>query len=187
MVALPFVPFSLAVVRICNAAIAGSKMNQALGNIIANVIATGAGGAVGGDAGGFSGYNVDRFNRQLHPEEMTLAKQLAEKSKGKYTQAQIEEQMRIMGVSTFANGHESGAPDTLVGQAPTDSGAKWIYAGSTADGKPILTQVTALANLFSSRIDSYWGCDWCCQFYLDSVDSINVVGFSHRGCWWVRE
>ncbi|MGU7774115.1 hypothetical protein ACV229_28550, partial [Burkholderia sp. MR1-5-21] len=44
-------------------------MNQALGNIIANVIATGAGGAVGGDAGAFSGYNVDRFNRQLHPEE----------------------------------------------------------------------------------------------------------------------
>ncbi|MGU7785350.1 hypothetical protein [Burkholderia sp. PU8-34] len=90
--------------------------------------------------------SCDRFNRQLHPEEKTLAKQLAEKRMGKYTQAQIEEQMRIMGVSTFENGHGSGAPDTLVGQAPIDSGAKWIYAGSTADGKPILTQVAALAN-----------------------------------------
>nr|WP_232448296.1 hemagglutinin repeat-containing protein [Burkholderia ubonensis] len=135
-----------------SSAIAGSdptgnaNMNQALGNIVANALVTGAGAVVGGESGAFSGYNVDRFNRQLHPEEKTLAKQLAEKSKGKYTQAQIEDQMRIMGVSTFANGHDSGAPDTLVGQAPTDSGAKWIYAGSTADGKPILTQVTAQAN-----------------------------------------
>ncbi len=63
-------------------AIAGSNptgnpdMNTALGNIVANVIATGAGAAVGGDAGGFSGYNVDRFNRQLHPDEkQAIAKQ----------------------------------------------------------------------------------------------------------------
>ena len=86
-----------------------------------------------------------RFNRQLHPEEKTLAKQLAEKSGGKYAQEQIEEQMRIMGVSD--NGQkESGAPDTLVGQAPTDPGARWISGGTTADGKPILTQVTAQAD-----------------------------------------
>ncbi len=134
-----------------SSAIAGSdptgnaNMNQALGNIVANALATGAGGAVGGESGAFSGYNVDRFNRQLHPEEKTLAKQLAEKSKGKYTQAQIEDQMRIMGVSVDGQ-HQSGAPETLVGQAPTDSGAKWLYAGSTADGKPILTQATALVN-----------------------------------------
>ncbi|WDR86097.1 hypothetical protein [Burkholderia ambifaria] len=44
-----------------------------------------------------------------------MAKQLAEKSKGKYTQEQIENQMRIIDVSTFARGYESGAPDTLVG------------------------------------------------------------------------
>ncbi len=63
-------------------AIAGSDptgnggMNTALGNIVANVIATGAGAAVGGDAGAFSGYNVDRFNRQLHPDEKSaIAKQ----------------------------------------------------------------------------------------------------------------
>jgi len=64
-------------------AIAGSNptgnadMNQALGNIVANVVATGAGGAIGGDAGAFSGYNVDRFNRQLHPEEKKVITQLA--------------------------------------------------------------------------------------------------------------
>jgi len=134
-----------------SSAIAGSdptgnaNMNQALGNIVANALATGASAAVGGEAGAFSGYNVDRFNRQLHPEEKTLAKQLAEKSKGKYTQAQIEDQMRIMGVSV--NGiHESGAPTTLVGTSPTDMGAQWVGAPATADGKMVLTQKTAPAN-----------------------------------------
>jgi len=64
-------------------AIAGSNptgnadMNQALGNIVANAIATGAGAAVGGNAGAFSGYDVDRYNRQLHPEEKQVIKDLA--------------------------------------------------------------------------------------------------------------
>ncbi|WP_350260404.1 hemagglutinin repeat-containing protein [Paraburkholderia bonniea] len=58
-----------------SAAIAGSNptgsadINTALGNIVANAIATGAGAAVGGNAGAVAGGNVDRFNRQLHPEE----------------------------------------------------------------------------------------------------------------------
>jgi filamentous hemagglutinin len=34
-----------------------------------NVIATGAGAALGGNAGAFSAYDVDRFNRELHPDE----------------------------------------------------------------------------------------------------------------------
>ncbi|MGF6447308.1 hypothetical protein QF002_008184 [Paraburkholderia youngii] len=54
-----------------------ASMNEALGNIVANAIATGAGGAAGGESGAFSGYNVDRFNRQLHPEEKTTARQIA--------------------------------------------------------------------------------------------------------------
>ncbi|MGP8473185.1 hemagglutinin repeat-containing protein [Burkholderia sp. PR2] len=63
-----------------SSAIAGSdptgnaNMNQALGNIVANALATGAGAVVGGEAGAFSGYNVDRFNRQLHPDEYAGAK-----------------------------------------------------------------------------------------------------------------
>lgn len=93
----------------------------------------------------------DLYNRQLHPEEKTLAKQLADKSGGKYTQAQIEDQLRIMGVSVSVsvsvNGtDESGAPTTLVGQAPTDSGAQWIGSPSTSDGQTVLTQKTALAD-----------------------------------------
>ncbi|WP_198388191.1 hemagglutinin repeat-containing protein, partial [Burkholderia ubonensis] len=63
-----------------SSAIAGSdptgnaNMNQALGNIVANALATGAGAVVGGESGAFSGYNVDRFNRQLHPDEYVRAK-----------------------------------------------------------------------------------------------------------------
>ncbi|MEX3977777.1 hemolysin [Paraburkholderia sp. EG287A] len=121
-----------------------ANMNAALGNIVANVVATGAGAAVGG-AGAFGSSTVDLYNRQMHSEEKTLAKRLADNSGGLYTQTQVEEQMRIMGVSTDGN-HESGAPETLIGQAPSDSGARWISAGTTADGKPILTQVTAQAD-----------------------------------------
>ncbi|HDR9171952.1 TPA: hemagglutinin repeat-containing protein, partial [Burkholderia vietnamiensis] len=117
-----------------------------LANAVAGLAGAAVGGAVGGSAGAMSGaggaLNADLYNRQLHPQEKTLAKLLADKSGGKYTQAQIEDQMRIMGVS--GNGaSESGAPATLVGQMPTDSGARWISGGTTADGKPILTQITA--------------------------------------------
>jgi filamentous hemagglutinin len=46
-----------------------ADIDKTLGNIVANVIATGAGAAVGGTAGAMSAANVDRFNRQLHPDE----------------------------------------------------------------------------------------------------------------------
>ncbi len=50
-----------------------ADMNQALGNIVANALAMGAGGVVGGEAGAFSGYDVDRFNRQLRADERQWA------------------------------------------------------------------------------------------------------------------
>ena len=53
----------------------GNKnVDEALGNIVSNALATAVGGAVGGNAGAFSGYNVDRFNRQLHPDEQKWIK-----------------------------------------------------------------------------------------------------------------
>ena|SRR5471032_6192 len=83
---------------------------------------------------------LDRFNRQLHPEEKTLAKQIADKSGGKYTQAQVEDEMRIMG-ATVNGAAEVGGSVTLIGQAPSDPGASWLPAGQTADGKQIQTQI----------------------------------------------
>lgn len=70
-----------------SSAIAGSdptgnaNINQALGNIVANALATGAGGVVGGESGAFSGYNVDRFNRQLHDNEKKAIAEKAGKDK----------------------------------------------------------------------------------------------------------
>ncbi len=135
-------------------AIAGSdptgdaNMNQALGNIVANALATGAGAAVGGESGVFSGYNVDRFNRQLHTEEKALAKQLAEKSKGEYAQAQIEDQMRIMGVSDARDGAVApGTSEELNGRAPSDPSAGWLNTGlSNENGNPLIIQVMSEAN-----------------------------------------
>ncbi|WP_431018069.1 hemagglutinin repeat-containing protein [Burkholderia gladioli] len=135
-------------------AIAGSdptgdaNMNQALGNIVANALATGAGAAVGGESGAFSGYNVDRFNRQLHTEEKALAKQLAEKSKGEYAQAQIEDQMRIMGVSDARDGAVApGTSEELNGRAPSDPSAGWLNTGlSNENGNPLIIQVMSEAN-----------------------------------------
>jgi filamentous hemagglutinin len=72
---------------------------------------------------------MDRYNRELnvdknpHRDERMLARQIAEGSDGKYTQAQVEDQMRIMGV-TIDGKHQSGAPATLVGEEPKDPGAQ---------------------------------------------------------------
>ena len=116
--------------------------NRALGNILANVVAVGAGATAGGNSGAVAAANVDLYNRQLHDDDKKIAKELAEKSGGKYTEQQIEDQTRMMGVTADGT-YVSGAPDTLVGnEAPTDSGATWMYAGTTADGKPVLTQGT---------------------------------------------
>ncbi|MCT7310758.1 hemagglutinin repeat-containing protein [Ralstonia sp. CHL-2022] len=68
-----------------SSAIAGSSptgnknVDEALGNIVSNALATTLGGAVGGNAGAFSGYNVDRFNRQLHPDEQKWIKDNAKR------------------------------------------------------------------------------------------------------------
>ncbi len=108
------------------------------------------------------------FNRQLPPEEKILAKQLAEKSGGQYTAKQIEDQMRIMGVQVSGKGHESGAPATVIigQQLITDTGAQWLYAGQTMDGKVIATQgpiqanakvqqyISANANLVNDQVPS---------------------------------
>ena len=59
--------------------------------------AIGAAASGGTTAGAATAFNADMNNRQLHPTEVQKAKELAAKSGGKYTQAQIEEQMRLMG------------------------------------------------------------------------------------------
>ncbi|KAF7963276.1 hypothetical protein AWV80_11345 [Cupriavidus sp. UYMU48A] len=51
-----------------------AALNEALGNIAANIVAGSIGGVVGGGSGAAMAANVDRFNRQLHPDERQWAK-----------------------------------------------------------------------------------------------------------------
>lgn len=93
----------------------------------------------------------DRYNRQLEPEEKALAKELADKSGGQYTQARIEDQQRQLDMTKGGQTY-IGSPDTLIGdQQPSDAGARWTFAGQTADGKPILTQATVANDLELQR------------------------------------
>jgi filamentous hemagglutinin len=125
--------------------VAAETGSDLLGNLAANVAAGVGGALIGGTAGAATGTSVDLYNRQLDPKEKTLAQQLADASGGKYTVAQIENQLRQMDMST--NGTTvSGAAATLVGQMPTDSGAQWISPPTPAGGQPILTQITARSN-----------------------------------------
>ncbi|MGZ9709674.1 hemagglutinin repeat-containing protein [Glaciimonas sp. GNP009] len=87
-----------------------------------------AGGSVR-DAG--IGANVgviaDVNNRQLHPDEKTLAKQLAANSDGKYTVEQVEDAMRSANNKALGEGVDAGAIVDVNGDTGTvyDDGAKW--------------------------------------------------------------
>ncbi|MGS0623435.1 hemagglutinin repeat-containing protein [Ralstonia sp. VS2407] len=114
-----------------SSAIAGSSptgnknVDEALGNIVSNALATTIGGAVGGNAGAFSGYNVDRFNRQLHPDERKWAQDNAkrfadfyEKTTGKALTSDQAENMLL------ANGYR--LVDDLASKGP--GGDKYAVA-----------------------------------------------------------
>ncbi len=109
---------------------------SALGNIVANAIATGAGGAIGGNAGAVSGYNVDRFNRQLHQPEKTKAQQIAAAAKDQgltnpdgspITAAQIENGMRAANNNQYGEIAATGVVVPL--NASTPAGAVYDTAG----------------------------------------------------------
>ncbi|WP_322881374.1 hypothetical protein [Pandoraea sputorum] len=53
-----------------------TDVDEALAQIVATGIGTAVGGAVGGSSGAFTGFNADRYNRQLHPSEEEKLKAL---------------------------------------------------------------------------------------------------------------
>jgi filamentous hemagglutinin len=117
-----------------------SESAKAIAQGIAGVAAAGMGTMVGGAQGAAAAFTVDANNRQLHHQEKTLAKKLAAQSGGKYTAAQIEAQMRGM-TMTKDGVTEVGKTDTVIGGNPKpDNGGTWLYAGTSSDGKPIVTQ-----------------------------------------------
>ncbi|WP_433704703.1 hypothetical protein [Paraburkholderia sacchari] len=84
----------------------------------------------------------------MHPDERKLAKDIADKSNGQYTQAQVEDQMRLMGVSYVDGGSvPPGVAEDLNRRLPTDPGAVWINTGLTnANGNPLVIQSLPQAN-----------------------------------------
>ncbi|CAG9185111.1 hypothetical protein LMG23992_05442 [Cupriavidus laharis] len=54
-----------------------AALDEALGNIAANIVGGGLAGVMGGGSGAATAANVDRFNRQLHPDEYDLARKHA--------------------------------------------------------------------------------------------------------------
>ncbi|AVK72241.1 adhesin [Cupriavidus necator] len=54
-----------------------SNLDETIGNLAANIVAGGIGAVVGGGSGAATASNVDRFNRQLHPDEAKFIKEKA--------------------------------------------------------------------------------------------------------------
>jgi filamentous hemagglutinin len=97
------------------------RQKEAQTNLVSSLVA-----AVAGMAGQdtqtatMAAVTEGRFNRQLYPPEKTLAQQLAEKSGGKYSPQQIEDQMRQMsmieGGQTYAGSPDRSASDGCTSQ-----------------------------------------------------------------------
>ena len=110
----------------------GDTVAKAAAQLIAQGTAAGIGAAVsdGSVTGAGMAFNTDTNNRQLHPEEKTLAQKLAKLSGGKYTTEQIEEQMR--GMDVVIDGEvEKGIVDVVLDGNPVDSDGTWIPGGGT--------------------------------------------------------
>jgi hypothetical protein len=86
---------------------------------------------------GVSGACV-RYNRQLHPQEKALAKELANSSGGKYSEQQIEQQLAQMNLTT-GNQTELGSVRVAVGNQPVD-GTTWTPYGDNQVGQQLWAQ-----------------------------------------------
>lgn len=122
-----------------------TALSETLGNVAANIAAGGI-GALAGGSGAAMAANVDRYNRQLHPDERQLAKKMAANSQGRYTAEQIEAQMRLSDVVDM-NGKvlESGRPDQIDAATtkPYDGGAQWVSVAGTTQIREVQAQGNA--------------------------------------------
>lgn len=95
-----------------------ADVDQALAQIVATGVGTAVGAAVGGSSGAFTGFNTDRFNRQLQPTEKALARRIAEDATRKglinpdgsvITASQIENAMRSANNSALGESAWTGS------------------------------------------------------------------------------
>ncbi|WP_150739181.1 hemagglutinin repeat-containing protein [Pandoraea anapnoica] len=119
-----------------------ADMDEALGQIVATGLGTAVGAMAGGSSGAFTGFNTDRFNRQLGDPDRTLAEHIANRSNGKYSKEQVEDQLRLMGIE-YSDGSfvPPGVVEELNGRTPSDTGARWIDTRmENAQGNPLIVQ-----------------------------------------------
>ncbi|GLC91833.1 hypothetical protein Tamer19_12410 [Cupriavidus sp. TA19] len=125
-----------------------AALNETLGNIAANIVAGNIGAVVGGGSGAATAANVDRYNRQLHPDEKQLARKMAANSGGKYTAEQIEAQMRLSDrVDMNGKVLEYGTPDQIdaAKTKPSDTGVEWTSIAGTTQAKEVQAKPDAEA------------------------------------------
>ncbi|APD13263.1 hypothetical protein RO07_08575 [Pandoraea pulmonicola] len=134
----------------------GNKdIDQALAQIVATGVGTVIGAAAGGSSGAFTGFNVDRFNRQLHPDERVLARRILEDAKSRgivnpdgspISLTQIENTMRAANNSAYGESAWTGAvvklnADTKASEVYDNEGMR-VY--SDASGNKYLVQDAAM-------------------------------------------
>ncbi|MGV3498690.1 MAG: hypothetical protein ACO1OR_07685 [Hydrogenophaga sp.] len=100
-------------------------------------LAAGIGVIAAGTAGAAAAFNADVNNRQLHPGDRELARDLARKSAGKYSVQQIEEQMRLMGNRAY-NAEPNTAEVLTDMNAIVDSLNKDPGMPKTSDGRAVV-------------------------------------------------
>jgi len=108
----------------------------------------GASTIIGGLAAGLAGQNAQAGalaaqnetlnNRVLHPQEQTLAQQLADKSGGRYTTQQIEDQMAQMNMTQNGQTFDGGVRVATGGQP--DDGTNWQMYGTNQAGQQVWSQ-----------------------------------------------
>jgi len=136
-------------------------LNEAIGNLVSNVAAGGIGLAVGGGSGAATAANVDRFNRQLQPEDKTVAQQIAAKAAAQgltnpdgspISVAQLEDTMRSANNSALNAGASAGS--IVAKDDPSaiyDAGAKFAPIGDGTMQQQVISKADPyLASLIQS-------------------------------------
>ncbi|CAB3680442.1 hypothetical protein [Trinickia soli] len=123
----------------------GNRIPWSQGQIAA---LAGASTIIGGLAAGLAGQNAEAGalaaqnetlnNRVLHPQEQTLAQQLADKSGGRYTTQQIEDQMAQMNMTQNGQAFDGGVR-VATGDQPAD-GTNWQMYGTNQAGQQVWAQ-----------------------------------------------
>ncbi|WP_347237467.1 hemagglutinin repeat-containing protein [Paraburkholderia sp. BL17N1] len=116
---------------IANAGPTGNAtVDRMIGQIVSNGLAGAAGAAVGGNAGAFAASNSDMYNRQLHPQEKTLAQKIAANAAAQgitnadgspVTASQVENAMRAANNSQLGEFVATGVVVPLNANTPANA------------------------------------------------------------------